>query len=83
MVKKVINFIGDQNFINYIKMIGFNHQHVAKTRKLYFTNGNGAQIRVDLRYKNITLLDRAGFRVKSSPGFTNMEIEKFAEHLKI
>lgn len=83
MSKAVVNFIGDQRFINFLKMIGFQHQHVAKTRKLYFTNKNGAQVRVDLRFKNITLLDRAGFNLYSKPGINSNQVRKFADTLTI
>lgn len=75
-----VNFIANQKFLNYLKMIGFKHQHVARTRKLYFTNKLGAQIRIDLRGKNITLLNRVGYPVASKPGFNSKEIQDFAKN---
>lgn len=71
---KQINFIANQKFINYIKSLGYEHRHVPRTRKLYFTNGKGIQVRVDLKKKNITLLDQEGWPFVSKPGFSNIEL---------
>tara|TARA_R110000796_G_scaffold231853_8_gene349958 strand:+ start:10639 stop:10905 length:267 start_codon:yes stop_codon:yes gene_type:complete len=79
----VINFIANQNFLNYLKMIGFKHQHVARTRKLYFTNRIGAQIRIDLKGRSIALLDKAGYLIASSPAYNNVDIQTFAKTFKL
>jgi len=78
-----INFIANQKFLNYLKMIGFKHQHVARTRKLYFTNKIGAQIRIDLKGRSIALLDRAGYLIASSPAYTSRDIQSFAKTYKL
>lgn len=78
---KVIHFKADQDFLDYIKMLGYQHQPVPKTGKLYFTNkGRGCQITVNLKKKKIRFLNKQGFLVDEGVTFTSTEIDKYVKN---
>lgn len=74
--KRARFFRAGKAFTNYIQGMGFKHR-VVDSKKEYFTNSRGLQIKIDYEFKMITLLDEKGNTVKYSSTFTDKEIDKF------
>ena len=84
MTKKLVHFIADQRFIDYIKMMGYSHQFVAGTHKLYFTNKSvGCQIVVNLKAKNITFLNKQGFQVDKVVSVDSTTLKEYSNNPNI
>lgn len=71
-----MDFIANKTLINFLPMAGFKRQRVDSDR-LYFTNKDGNQIKVDLRSKDIFFINSKGFTIKETSVTTDEELLNF------
>ena len=70
-------FVADKSFIDYITILGFVQREVDSKKK-YYVNSRGKQIKIDYSTGIITLMNSQGYEVDFSDTFTNEQIEKFS-----
>lgn len=70
-------FTGDQEFTNFIMIIGFEHIISGSKKNNYYAHKNGKQIRVNKFNKAITFLDEKGFSIAEYSEVDNQIVNNF------
>lgn len=69
-------FKADASLSKYIEMIGFQKKH-SDSKKQYYVNHKGNQIKIDEKSGKITFLNKYGNVVEKAHSFTSEQIENF------
>jgi len=73
------DFIANQDFINYLLILGYKSRPV-NSKKKYYSDKLGNQIKIDKRKKRITLMDKFGYCVYQSISISEKKLKYFTKH---